>query len=298
MAPPRNKNINERRIRRRRKRSTAAAPAPISPVDTIMGTASPISPVDTTMGSASTLNMSIDDELGMKTTMKRRRSSAVDGRFLDTRSRSIAVGASNLNVKRARPSSVRRGSMIGPGSAYHPIHTLGRITSNPLPSMGTGGSGVAQESAPDPLKQVMTQAIISEARNENEGPEIQDQTDLNRKLPKNSLSSGNTTGQRLAKARKRYIAEQAKVIHGQESVMFPKQIPYSNQLGLIKSTMGSGLATVYGVSNQPDINPRQALNSDIVAASRYFAHPETDILAYHRRIEAPEVYTKTPVFGF
>lgn len=123
----------------------------------------------------------------------------------------------------------------------------------------------------------------------------EDVLDLNRQILK---SEPNDNRWRLARARKRYIQEQRKVIHGQPSPMFSKQIPWSTQLALVKSTTGSGLATEYGVPNQPDINPRQARNSDLVAAARYFAHPETDILAYHRRIEYPESYTHSPVFGF
>lgn len=122
--------------------------------------------------------------------------------------------------------------------------------------------------------------------------------DANRRIADRSNARGNVSDEALSKARQRYIAEQRKVIHGQSSNMFSKQKPWSTNLAQINSTSGSGLASVYGTPSQPHQTEQQKRNSDFMSALRYFAHPETDILAYHRRIEYPQSYQKSPVFGF
>ena len=56
-------------------------------------------------------------------------------------------------------------------------------------------------------------------------------------------------------------------------------------------------ASVYGAVNQPAISAASKAQSDAVASHR-FMYPSTDILAYHRRIEQPEVFSHSPTFGF
>jgi len=116
------------------------------------------------------------------------------------------------------------------------------------------------------------------------------------RAPPPEASGGNATGASLSSARQRYIGEMMNAIKGKPTAMFRKQYN-SPQIAQVKSSMGSGLAAQYGTPSQPAMDPARKAYSDMVAASN-FMYPDTDPLAYSRRIEHPQVFSHDGQFGF
>jgi hypothetical protein len=102
----------------------------------------------------------------------------------------------------------------------------------------------------------------------------------------------------LGAARANYKKMLEKAIMGQQGPLFRNSTPTGSLvLAGFKSTTGDNLGSLYAAPNQSLISEARKQASDAVAAS-LFMHPSTDILAYHRRIEHPEVFTHQPTFGF
>ncbi len=105
-------------------------------------------------------------------------------------------------------------------------------------------------------------------------------------------------GPGLAASRANYRRMLQRAIKGQQGPLFRNNTPTGSLvMSNMKFTQGSSLASEYAAVNQPLVSAARKIASDTVAAQR-FMYPSTDILAYHRRIEHPEVYTHEPRYGF
>lgn len=125
----------------------------------------------------------------------------------------------------------------------------------------------------------------------------QDANDERRRLAQ-PLSSAYVNYGRLQAARANYTKLLQKAIRGQQGPLFRNQTPTGSLvMNDSKFSVGDNLASMYAAGNQPLISKSRKLASDTLSASM-FMHPETDILAYHRRIERPEVFSHEPRFGF
>lgn len=102
---------------------------------------------------------------------------------------------------------------------------------------------------------------------------------------------------RRFKSRQKYIDKMKKVI--QRGMTVEQMVKYQMQpsMDVNQSAVGSGLVYDTRPANGPVIDSKLKRVQDGVA-SQMFAHPETDLLAYHRRIEHPNSYRHAPVFGF
>jgi hypothetical protein len=102
---------------------------------------------------------------------------------------------------------------------------------------------------------------------------------------------------RLFEARQQYISQMQNAIVGKPSGLFKsRSMTPTPVFNAFTSNVGSPIHEM-GVSNQPAMTPEQKAMSDHLGA-QLFRFPDTDPLAYHRRIEKPHVFRASPVFGF
>lgn len=98
-------------------------------------------------------------------------------------------------------------------------------------------------------------------------------------MPKDSSNFG-----KLYRARRMYMAFLKAAIQGQGGLD-----PNVGDLpGAVRGTVGGGVATSRTLANR---------TGDMIS-KQMFAHPESDFLAYHRRIEPVNEFSHAPMYGF